>query len=50
METTSGIAVRIKGSFIMISQVDALTFEKVMIAIPLKDWKLLNEFVNEDTH
>ena len=46
METTSGITVRIKGDFIIISQVGALTFVKTMIAIPKIEYEGIKDFID----
>lgn len=37
--------VRVKDEWVLISQTVSLTFEKVMIAITIEDFKLINEFV-----
>ncbi len=47
MQTTSGITIRLKGEFILISQTDALNFEKVLIAIPKDEFLTIVKFVDE---
>jgi len=43
--TLNDTRLRIKNDMIHITQTDALTFAKTMIAISIEDWKDLNEFV-----
>ena len=46
METKSGITVNINGGFIIISQIDALHFEKVIIAIPKNEFLIIKNYVD----
>lgn len=46
MEMASGITVRIKGDFILLTQTEALSLVKTMIAIPIIEFETIKNFVD----
>ena len=46
METESGITIRIKGDFILVTQIESLSFTHTMIAIPISEFTTIKNYID----